>query len=459
MKKNMKLVAKTFLFFLFPCFLFSQSNWVDLFNENNFSDWEIKQGKANFQINKDNVITATTILNSPSTYMGTVQEYDDFILEYEIYATPGLNSGVQFRSLVNDIGQVYGYQCELDTDEFRSWTGGIYDQSRRNLFLYPLTRNERGKKAFKNGVWNKVRVEAIGNTIRTWVNGVQCSNLIDDTSKRGFIAMQLHSINSEKDLGKVVKWKNMRILTSNLEKNRWPVESYATEINHIDNFLSNDQISKGWRFLWDGKTSNGWRGAKLKTFPEKGWIIEKGVLKVIPSGGLETGGGGDIVTIKKFSNFELEVDFKITKGANSGIKYFVDTNINKGEGSSIGLEFQILDDKNHPDSKKGVSGNRTVGSLYDLITAQNLQESRGKRKILPNTWHRARIVVNGSHVEHWMDNIKMLEFDRHSQVFKSLVNYSKYKKWPGFGQADSGHVLLQDHGDEVYFKNIKIREY
>ena len=455
----MKLVAKTFLFFLFPCFLFSQSNWVDLFNENNFSGWEIKQGKANFQINKNNVITATTILDSPSTYMGTVQEYDDFILEYEIYATPGLNSGVQFRSFVNDIGQVYGYQCELDTDEFRSWTGGIYDQSRRNLFLYPLTRNEKGKKAFKNGVWNKVRVEAIGNTIRTWVNGVQCSNLIDDTSKTGFIAMQLHSINSEKDLGKVVKWKNMRILTSNLEKNRWPVETYATEINHIDNFLSNDQISKGWRFLWDGKTSNGWRGAKLTTFPEKGWIIENGVLRVVSSGGLETGGGGDIVTTKKFSNFELEVDFKITKGANSGIKYFVDTNINLGKGSSIGLEFQILDDKNHPDSKKGVSGNRTVGSLYDLITAQNLQESRGKRKILPNTWHRARIVVNGSHVEHWMDNIKMLGYDRHSQVFKSLVNYSKYQKWPGFGQADSGHILLQDHGDEVYFKNIKIREY
>jgi len=124
----MKLIAKTFLFFLFPCFLFSQSNWVYLFSENNFSGWEIKQGKANFDINEDNVITATTILNSPSTYMGTVRHYDDFILEYEIFATPGLNSGVQFRSLVSEKGQVYGYQCELDTDEFRSWTGGIYDQ-------------------------------------------------------------------------------------------------------------------------------------------------------------------------------------------------------------------------------------------------------------------------------------------------------------------------------------------
>ena len=182
-------------------------------------------------------------------------------------------------------------------------------------------------------------------------------------------------------------------------------------------------------------------------------------MKVVANGGLESAGGGDIVTEKKFSNFELELDFKITKGANSGIKYFVDTEMNKGEGSSIGLEFQILDDKNHIDAKKGVLGNRKVASLYDLITAQNLQESRGKRDVKPYTWHRARIIVNGSHVEHWLDNIKMLEFNRHSQTFNSLVNYSKYQKWPGFGQADSGHILLQEHGDEVHFKNIKIREF
>ena len=449
----------TLLLLLFPLIGLSQTNWTQLFNGKNFDGWEIKQGKADFEILDDGVIQATSILNSPSTYMGTINHYDDFIFEYEIFASPGLNSGVQFRSLNSKKGDVFGYQCELDTDEFRSWTGGIYDQSRRGLFLYPLTRNEKGKNAFKNGVWNKVRIEAVGRSIRTWVNGIQCSNLLDDTSKSGFIALQIHSINTVENKGKVVRWKNLRISTTDIEKNRWPVESYATEINYIDNYLSDDQRSKGWRFLWDGETTNGWRGAKLNTFPKNGWIIKDGLLKVIDSGGKESEAGGDIVTKKKFSNFELELDFMITKGANSGIKYFVDTEMNQGKGSSIGLEFQILDDKNHPDAKEGVLGNRTVASLYDLITAENLQESRGKRNVKPNTWHRARIFVDGGHVEHWLDNIKMLEYERYSQVFKSLVNYSKYQKWPGFGLLDAGHILLQDHGDEVYFKNIKVREF
>ena len=286
---------KIFILFFLLVFNYSNSQWISLINDD-LKDWEIKQGNAQFKINQG-VIYATSILNSPSTYLGTKDFFSDFILEYEIFASSGLNSGVQFRSLVSDKGLVYGYQCELDTDEFRSWTGGIYDQSRRNLFLYPLTRNEKGKSAFKNGKWNKVRIEAIGSTIRTWVNGIQCANLIDDTSKTGFIAMQIHSIRNKEDQGKIVKWKNMRIMESNLQENRWPVENYATEINYLDNYLSNDQISKGWRFLWDGKTSFGWRGAKLNEFPKNGWIMEDGLLKVVSSGGLESGGGGDIVTI------------------------------------------------------------------------------------------------------------------------------------------------------------------
>ena len=139
------------------------------------------------------------------------------------------------------------------------------------------------------------------------------------------------------------------------------------------------------------------------------------------------------------------------------------------------LKNKIIDDKNNPDANKkfkvleysngnwnshkdGIKKNRTVGSLYDLIEAENLNEQRSKRPVHPERWHRARIIVNNGHVEHWLDNIKVLEYNRFSQMFRALVEYSKYSKWENFGQLKSGHILLQDHGDRVSFKNIKIRE-
>src|SRR5690606_10735275 len=115
------------------------------------------------------------------------------------------------------------------------------------------------------------------------------------------------------------------------------------------NTLTENEIREGWELLWDGKTTNGWRGARMSTFPIKGWSIVNGSLKVHKSGGEESSNGGDIITLKKYKNFILKVDFKISKAANSGIKYFVDSDLNKGTGSAIGCEFQILDDENHPD--------------------------------------------------------------------------------------------------------------
>lgn len=220
-----------------------------------------------------------------------------------------------------------------------------------------------------------------------------------------------------------------------------------------NNCLTANEKREGWQLLWDGKTTNGWRGARLNDFPTKGWSIVDGCLKVQKSGGGESSNGGDIVTLKKFKNFVLKVDFKITKGANSGIKYFVDSDLNKGGGSAIGCEFQILDDENHPDAKNGVNGNRTLGSLYDLITSKR----EGYFKFDKEEFNTAMIIVNNNKVEHWLNGVKIVEYERNTQMWNALVAYSKYKTWPNFGNAEEGNILLQDHGDDVYFKNIKIK--
>lgn len=227
------------------------------------------------------------------------------------------------------------------------------------------------------------------------------------------------------------------------------------------NTLTPQEQAAGWKLLWDGKTSDGWRSAKAENFPAQGWGMKDGLLTVRDNGGAESTGGGDIITRQRYSSFELVADFKITPGANSGIKYFVQPGLSPidkvtgkptGVGSAIGCEYQILDDVRHPDAKLGRDGNRTLGSLYDLKTAATTKQ--------PNTigeWNTARIVARGLHVEHWLNGAKILEYDRDAAEFRALVAASKYKNIPGFGEWPDGHILLQDHGNEVSFRNLKIR--
>ncbi|HMQ44949.1 MAG TPA: DUF1080 domain-containing protein [Mariniflexile sp.] len=456
-------ITSILLFSLLSAEMFSQStknDWTPLFNGKDLKGWKQLNGTAPYSIANGEIIGVTKT-NTENSFLCTEKNYGDFILEFDVLLDPSINSGVQFRS--NSIknfkdGKVHGYQFELDPSD-RAFTGGIYDEG-RNGWIYPLSLNPKAQKAFRNGVWNSCRIEAIGNTIKTWVNGVQCAYLVDDVTASGFIALQVHSIGSdEKQAGKEIRWKNIKIKTTNLETDRWATDPDVKEMSYLKNSLTQNEIDKGWRLLWDGKTSTGWKGAKLDYFPKSGWETTNGELTVLATDGGESTGPGDIITEKVFSSFELELEFKITEGANSGIKYFVDPELNKGAGSAIGCEFQILDDVNHPDAKLGVNGNRTIGALYDLIAPENLSiPGRGKQFKGIGSWNKARIVVNGPKVEHWLNNEKVVEYDRSSQMFRALVAYSKYKDWPKFGQWPTGHILLQDHGNTVNYRSIKIRE-
>lgn len=424
--------------------------WQDLFNGNDLTGWEQLGGTATYAVEHGEIV-GRTVHNSPNSFLTTRTHYDDFIMELEFLVDTTMNSGIQIRSNSYPYyqeGRVNGYQIEIDPSE-RSWSGGIYEEARRG-WLIPMDGNPEGQNAFKRTDWNHYRIEAIGDTLKTWVNGVPAAHLIDDKTPSGFIALQVHSIGEDQQAGTEIRWRNIHILTDSLQLYTQPMP--LPPVRTL-NQLTRTEADSGWELLWDGATTEGWRGAKLDHFPESGWAIEDGILTVLASGGGESVAGGDIVTQRTFGDFELRVDFRITEGANSGIKYYVDTELNKGEGSAIGLEYQILDDMRHPDAKLGNhEGSRTLASLYDLIAA-----SPEKHPNPIGEWNTAYIRSENGQVEHRLNGVKVLEYERGSEAFRKLVAESKYKIWPNFGEVPEGPILLQDHGDRVQFRNIKVK--
>lgn len=437
-----------------------QNTWKEIFNGKDLAGWKQLGGTAKYYVEKG-VLVGEAIPTSPNSFLITESEYSDFILEFDIYLDTEINSGVQIRSHSRkdfQNGRVHGYQVEVDPSS-RAFSGGVYDEANR-LWLYPISRNPSSAKAYRQAQWNTYHIEAIGNEINTWINGIHCARLVDDLTPTGFIGLQVHDIGKNMTLnGAKIKWRNIKILTGNFTEATWKRNPDVPEVSFLVNQLTDLEKRKGWRLLWDGKTSTGWRSARSEKFPASGWTIQDGVLTVHATTGGESSGPGDIITTDQYNDFELELEFKITAGANSGIKYFVDPDMNKSSGSAIGCEFQILDDEKHPDAKLGVMGNRTIGSLYDLIAPENLSvPGRAKQFKGIGQWNQARIVSKNGKIEHWLNNEKVVEYDRFSQMFKALVNYSKYQKWENFGRWPQGHILLQDHGNEVSFRSIKIRE-
>lgn len=200
-----------------------------------------------------------------------------------------------------------------------------------------------------------------------------------------------------------------------------------------------------WTWLFNGKNTDAWRGADLDEFPEKGWEIDGNELVVL--GGEKSQRGGDIITKKKYSSFDLKFEFKLSKGANSGLKYFVST-----DPYVPGCEYQMIDDENNKDIINDVDGKRLTAGLYELFEAKN------KKLKSYDRWNKGRILVDGKHVEHWLNGIKVLEYERGDAAFMAAKAKSKFKDREDFGILESGHILLQDHSDKVYFRKIKIME-
>jgi hypothetical protein len=445
----------SFLLFLLTFSLQAQDgNWKNLFNGKDLNGWKAVAGKATFTV-QDGIIEGSAVFGTGNTFLITEELYGDFILELDLKISHiSSNSGIMTRGQFDPAGQggkglVYGYQVEADPTP-RAWSGGIYDEARRGWF-YPLDLNPAAKAAFKLGEWNRYRIEVLGNTIKTWVNGQEVAYFVDDLDTKGFIGLQVHSIQNKEDEGRKTYFRNVRIQTENLSPLAFKKPVFV--VSTVKNKLTPEEKSQGWKLLFDGVSSKGWESARKEAFPKEGWTIEDGILTIQKSDGSEARTFGDIVTTEQYSAFDLAFDFKLTDGANSGVKYFV-TLAEGNSGSAIGLEYQILDDALHPDAKMGRDGNRTLASLYDLIKAE--KQARFVRK--PGEWNQGRVVVYPNNkVEHYLNGVKVLEYERGSQAYRDLVAISKYVVWNKFGEAPSGRILLQDHGDQVSYKNIKIK--
>jgi hypothetical protein len=424
---------------------------VKIFDGRTLKGWKQLGGAADYQV-KDGAIVGTSRPNVPNSFLVTEQSYGDFVLEFDVRQDRGpTNSGVQFRSLSTpdfENGRVHGYQADIDPSP-RSWSGCLYEEAQRG-WLYTGELNPPSKSLYRFGEWNHYRIEAIGPRLRVWINDGAVADVIDDARSEGFIGLQVHSIKEADEAGRTVSWRKLMVQTRNL-KPKPPMGIFIR--NNLPNNLHEDEKAQGWRLLWDGKTGAGWRSAHSAGFPARGWSLANGELAVAARGF-----GGDLMTEEEFGAFELQLEFKVSAGANSGIFYLLTAPRDPASGAPLGLEYQILDDQRHPDAEQGSEGNRTLASLYDIYPRAKLMTNVGIGPRV-DVWQHARIVARADGtVEHWLNGVKVLEFRRGSDDYRAHVARSKFRKTPGFGEASKGRILLQDHGDAVSFRSIKIRE-
>lgn len=394
------------------------NGWRPLFNGKDLAGWTRVNGLAPFAV-EDGAIVGTSVADGPNSFLATQETFGDFVLELESRADAPANSGVQFRAILAPqfrFSGLTGYQLEIDLSD-RNWTGGIYIEG-ENRFVAPPLDNPACKAAYVPGSWNRLRIEAHKETLRTFVNGAPCANLVDATYARGFVALQVHAPPAS-PAGTRVAWRNLRIKTTGLDA-EWS-RITAKEDSYLVNALTDRERREGWRLLFDGVSESGWRtaeGAQGVAVADRALILTAGQSAQINA---------------PVDNFELIFDARLSAGSEGAIHY----------GHEIASAFQLFDDP-LPAVANDAQKAQMLGALKGRIAPQNLSEPRRtKRYNGPGTWTRGRIVVRNGHVEHWLNSVKVIDYDLPAPASRAAET--------------AGEIRVTVETGQIAFRSLKVR--
>lgn len=340
----------------------------------------------------------------------------------------------------SNFGTVFNLCHFLSTDSLSNLEK-VIDMVLPNLFVVSVSGADVGntKQMFKESAWKHLIMPLGKGTFDVY----RVIELLAEKGYEGPIGIQCYNLKEKPEVF--------------LQQSSEAIKSFKKRYSTPLNSLSKEEKKEGWELLFNGKNTNLWRGINTPEFPSTGWKLENGDLIAFAHNGAESGNGGDIITKKQYGNFILKWEWKMeTKGGNSGVKYFVQEGLGSNKGYGYGLEYQILDDEFHPwmlEGKMKPNDYRTIGSAYELYAA-----SVDKQPSPLGLWNESMIVCKGSVIEHWLNGKKILEYNRNSDDFKAKIAASKFKDIPDFGVNAMGHILLQDHGSIIHYRNLKIKE-
>ncbi len=390
-----------------------EPRWEELLRGNSLDGWVRRGGAAQYRVDNGTII-GRSAPSTPNTFLCTERVFGDFELALEVKVDPRLNSGIQIRS--NSVpgyrdGVVHGYQIEIDPST-RAWSGGIYDESRRG-WLQTLEHNEAARRAFRNGVWNHYRVVAVGNSIRTWINGVPAAELKDDLTRTGFIGLQVHGTRETEPME--VRWRNIRVKDLGI----YGREPLPGAIVLLD--------GSGDLSAWEQAGNPG---------SEVRWRFRDGALVVQP-------GAGSIVTKRRFGDCRLHVEFNVDNNDKGG-----QADGNSGVYLQQRYEVQILNSA----GQKPTSDN--CGAVYGVKAPDYaMTMPAGRWQIYDIIFRAARWDAAGQKVA----SARITVYHNGTRIHDDV----EIPRHTGAGRpegSESAPLLLQDHGNRVRFRNIWIMD-